>query len=79
MNASPASSDHSSITPTLVGTKRAIDSNVSPSGTAPSALASGSSNLALDFGYYKLGTISGTRGWAVYQRSNSEVLSADAT
>ena len=43
--------------PTLVGGNRAVDSNVSPSGTTPSALPGGSSDLTLDFGYYLTGSI----------------------
>ena len=39
--------------PTLVGTNRAIDSNVSPSSTSPVTLVSGSSDNDIDFGYYR--------------------------
>ncbi|MDX1926069.1 MAG: SdrD B-like domain-containing protein [Pirellulaceae bacterium] len=38
--------------PTLVGTDRGLDSNVNPSSTSPATLASGSSDLSVDFGYY---------------------------
>jgi len=41
------------VSPTLAGTNRAVDSNVSPSGTTPAALPGGSSDLTIDFGYYK--------------------------
>src|SRR5262249_23236279 len=44
-------------TPTLQGSDRTVDSNVSPSGTTPSALASGGSDTSLDFGYFKPVTI----------------------
>ena len=37
--------------PTLVGSDRTIDSNPNPSGTTPSALPGGSSDLTIDFGY----------------------------
>src|SRR5205085_530851 len=43
--------------PTLVGSDRTIDSNVNPSGTTPGTLPGGSSDLTLDFGYYKRITI----------------------
>ncbi len=41
-----------SASPALVGSNRAVDSNVRPSGTAPAALPSGASDLTLDFGFY---------------------------
>ena len=44
-------------TPTLQGSNTAIDSNVNPSSTNPVALAGGSSDLTVDFGYYKGVTI----------------------
>ncbi len=44
-------------TPTLVGADRSIDSNPNPSGTSPSTLAGGGSDLTVDFGYYKPITI----------------------
>src|SRR5205814_2171310 len=47
-------------TPTLVGSNRAVDSNVNPSGTSPAALPGGGSDLTVDFGYYKPVVVSGT-------------------
>lgn len=38
--------------PTLVGTDRALDSNVNSSETSPATLVSGSSDTTVDFGYY---------------------------
>jgi SdrD B-like domain len=46
-----------SASPTLQGTDTTIDSNPNPSGTTPGALPGGSSDLTLDFGYYKPVTI----------------------
>jgi uncharacterized repeat protein (TIGR01451 family) len=43
--------------PTLQGSDRTIDSNANPSGTSPATLAGGSSDLSVDFGYYKNVTI----------------------
>ena len=43
--------------PTLQGGNTALDSNPNPSGTTPGALPGGSSDLTLDFGYYKTVTI----------------------
>jgi len=40
-------------TPTLQGPDRSVDSNPNPSGTTPSTLPSGASDLTLDFGYYR--------------------------
>ena len=45
------------VSPTLVGPDRTVDSNVNPSGTTPAALAGGSNDLTVDFGYYKDVTI----------------------
>ena len=43
--------------PTLQGSNQAVDSNVSPSGTTPGTLPDGSSDLTIDFGYYKPATV----------------------
>jgi hypothetical protein len=48
------------LSPTLVGTNRAIDSNVSPSATSPATLAGGGSDVTVDFGFYKLASPSVT-------------------
>ena len=45
------------ISPTLQGSDRSVDSNANPSGTSPAALAGGSSDLTVDFGYNKPVTI----------------------
>ncbi len=47
--------------PTLVGPSRTNDSNVSPSGTTPAALPSGSSDLTLDFGFRQFIDLSVTK------------------
>src|SRR5262249_45220805 len=44
-------------TPTLQGPNRSVDNNPNPSGTTPSSLPGGSSDLTLDFGYYRPVTI----------------------
>ena len=42
------------VSPTGQGTNPAVDSNSNPTGTTPSTLLSGGSDLTLDFGYYPL-------------------------
>jgi len=48
------------VTPTLQGANRAVDSNTNPSGTTPTTLSSGGSDLTVDFGYFVAGQITGT-------------------
>ncbi len=40
------------LSPTLVGSNRGVDSNPSPTGTTPALLPGGSNDLTLDFGYF---------------------------
>jgi uncharacterized repeat protein (TIGR01451 family) len=62
--------------PTLVGSNRAVDSNVSPSGTTPAALPGGSSDLTLDFGYY---TPAGAPDLTITKVADSASVTAGST
>jgi hypothetical protein len=61
--------------PTLQGSDRTVDSNVSPSGTTPAALPSGGSDATVDFGEVPPASISGTK----YKDLTGNGLTSDDT